>query len=97
MATAMASTSLRCNLTFRTSDVMNSYRRPLPYAPVIRRLEIPPHLVTAACVWEATAIVTGWIPTFSSITRKHKVSAVLLLIGLAIHLVLTPVVVVVGS
>ena len=65
---------------------MNDYPRPLPYAPNIRRVEIPPHLVTAACVWEAVAIVTGWIPTFSSLTRHHKVLAFLLLFGLGIHL-----------
>lgn len=73
---------------------MNSYPRPLPYAPVLRRVELPPHLVTAACVWEAVAIVTGWIPTLSALTRHHKVRAFLLLIGIAIHLFREPVVVV---
>lgn len=76
---------------------MNSYPRPLPFAPNIRRVEIPSHVVTIACCWEVVGIVTGWVPTFTSLTRRHKVLAFLLAVAVTVHLVHTPVVVVVGT
>jgi hypothetical protein len=76
---------------------MNTYPRPLPYAPVIRRIELPRHLVTVACVYEAIALLTRRIPTLSTLTWHHRALAFPILLGLAVHLLRAPVVVVVGS
>lgn len=76
---------------------MNTYPRPLPNAPVLRRVELPSHLVTVACAWEVVGIVTGWVPTFTSLTRHHKVLAFLLAVAVTVHLMKSPVVVVVGT
>ena len=76
---------------------MNTYPRPLPFAPVIRRIEWPRHLVTITCIYEATALLTRRIPTLSTVCWHHRLLAFPLLIGLAVHLLRAPVVVVVGS
>ena len=76
---------------------MNTYPRPLPYAPVIRRVELPRHLVTAACCYEAAALLTRRIPTLSTITWHHRILAFPILLGLAVHLLRAPVTVVVAS
>ena len=76
---------------------MNSYPRPLPPAPVLRRVEWPRHLVTITCVYEATALLTRRLPTLSTLTWRHRLLAFPLLVGLAIHLLYAPVVVVVAS
>jgi hypothetical protein len=63
---------------------------------IAKRIELPRHLVPVALCYEAVAILTP-LPTLSAIIRHHRVLAAPLLIGLAIHLLHAPVVIVVAS
>ena len=68
---------------------MNSYPRPLPFAPNIRRVELA-HLAGIAFGFEAIAILTKKMPTLSTVCRRHRVLAFPILVGLAVHLLRAP-------
>ena len=56
----------------------------------MRRVQLPENRTTKAvvaglCTYEATAILTGRVPTITTLNRRHPVIGVVLVGALALH------------